>query len=87
MATLVGWNIHQARLADLRQVVPRLVPHKGDVPLASQHVDKLLEQSLLLSAPCLAVLQRFDEDTGVVGQGVGELQLGMGHGRTGEWRN
>jgi hypothetical protein len=34
VAALVGWNVHQAGLADLRQVVPCRVPDKSDVPLA-----------------------------------------------------
>ena len=86
VATLVGWDVHKARLADLGQVVPRRVPDEGDVPLTPQHMDELLEQPLLLSAPCLPDLKRFDEDTGVVSEWIGELQLRMGHGRTCEWR-
>jgi hypothetical protein len=55
MTTLVDWNIHQAGLPDLRQLVPRRVPHEGDVPLSAKHVDELLQQPLLLIAPCLTV--------------------------------
>lgn len=87
MTTLVDWNIHQAGLPDLRQVVPRWVPHEGDVPLAAKHVDELLQQSLLLIAPCLAALKRFDEDAGVVSEWIRELQLRSGHGRTCMWRS
>ena len=87
MTALVGWYVHQAGLTDLRQVIARRVPDKSDVPLAPKHVDKLFQQSLLLSAPCLAVLKRLDQDTGVVSKWVGELQLRMGHGRTCKWRS
>jgi hypothetical protein len=58
-----------------------------DVPLAPQHVDELFQQSLLLRTPSRTVLKCFDEDTGVVSERVGELQLRMGHGRTYEWRD
>ncbi len=87
MTAFVGWYVHQAGLTDLRHVITRWVPHEGDVPLAPKHVDKLFQQSLLLSAPCLAVLKRFDNDAGVVSERVGELQLRMGHGRTCKWRS
>ena len=87
MTAFVDWNLHQTGLPDLRQAVPRRMTHKRDVPLAPQHLDELLKQSPLLGAPCRAVLKRFDENAGVVGQRIGELQLRMGHGRTCEWRS
>jgi hypothetical protein len=37
MAALVGWDVHQAGLPDLRQVVPSRVPRECDVPLATEH--------------------------------------------------
>ena len=43
VATLVGWDVHKAGLADLRQVVPRRVPDECDVPLTAKHVDELLQ--------------------------------------------
>lgn len=44
----MGWYVHQAGLSDLRQLVPRRVPDEGDVPLTTEHVDELLQQSHLL---------------------------------------
>ena len=43
MAKLVGWNVHKAGLADLRQVVPCRVSGERDVPLTGKHVDELLQ--------------------------------------------
>ena len=86
MTALVGWNVHEAGLTDLRQVVLRRVPAESDVVLAPEHVDQLFKQSLLLVAACRAALKRFDNDAGIVSEGVVKLQLRMGHGRTCEWR-
>ena len=73
VAALVGWNVHQAGLADLRQVVPCRVPDKGDVVLATEHFDELLQQTFLLRTPGRTVLKRLDQDTGVISKWVREL--------------
>ena len=87
MTTLVGWYVHQAGLTDLRQVIARWVPDEGDVVLASEHFDELLQQTLLLRTPGRTVLKSLDQDTGAISKWVGELQLRMGHGRTCKWRS
>ena len=87
VAALVGWDVHQAGLADLLQVIARWVPNEGDVPLAPKHVDELFQQSLLLITPRISTLQRFDEDAGVVSEWIGKLPLRIGHGRTCKWRS
>ena len=86
MAALVIWDIHQAGLADLRQVIPRRAPGEGNVVLATEHIDELLQQSLALIIPSRVALKRFDNDASIVSQRVGTLQLCIGHGRTCEWR-
>ena len=65
-ATLIGWDVHQAGLADLSQMVLRRVPDEGDVVLAPEHEDQLLQQSLLLIVTGRAALKRFDNDAGVI---------------------
>ena len=81
MTALVGWNVHKAGLADVRQVVLRRVPDEGDVVLASEHEDQLLQQSLLLIFAGRAAMKRFDNDAGVIRKRVEKLQLRIDHGR------
>lgn len=81
MAAHIGGDVQQAGLTDMRQVVACRVPHESDVPLATEHVDQLLQNALLLFAPGSTPLKRLDEDAGVVSKRIGKLQLWMDHDR------
>lgn len=66
MATLVGWDVHQAGLADLLQVILRRVSREGDVPFAIEHIDELFEHASLLITPFSSALQCADKNAGVI---------------------
>jgi hypothetical protein len=76
MTALVGWDVHQAGLPDLRQVdsVPAC-PVECDVALATKHVDELFEDSSLLFPPFSPALQCVDENAGVIRERIWQLKL------------
>lgn len=58
------------------------VADKGDVLLAPQHMNQLVEQPLLLGAPLRGRLNRPDKDASVVGKWVWDVIFLHNHART-----